>query len=189
MHEHYIENTFITPILICQTLCLMQLQTEKEIHAATSGCRLTIDHWGGESEALFSPSTNSQMWWFSRFWPELGSFCSSWEGSWPGPGAYPMPPHILTSGGGKGASCFPWSLSGSTKFGSTTHKPWPMALVLKENKKWWTELFCIICEWHLQLSIIFLQNLLHTGVSTTEMQSFSYPQKTSHILSFVSQIH
>lgn len=102
----------------------MQLQTEKEIHAATSGCRLTIDHWGGESEALFSPSTNSQMWWFSRFWPGLGSFCSSWEGSWPGPGAYPMPPHILASGGGKGASCFPWSLSGSTKFGSTTHKPW-----------------------------------------------------------------
>lgn len=31
MCEHYIENTLIVSILICQTLCLMQLQTTKEI--------------------------------------------------------------------------------------------------------------------------------------------------------------
>lgn len=39
----------------------MQVQTEKEIHAASSGCNLTMNHWGGESEALFSLSTNSLM--------------------------------------------------------------------------------------------------------------------------------
>lgn len=75
MCEHYIENTLIVSILVRQTLCLMRLPTEKETHAATSGCKLTTDHRGGESEALFSSSTNSQMWcrWLSQFWPGLGS--------------------------------------------------------------------------------------------------------------------
>lgn len=106
MCEHYIENTLILSILICQALCLMQVQTEKEIHTATSSCKLTTDHWAGETEALFSPSTKSQMWcrWLSWVRPGLGSSCSSREGAWPGPGAYPVPPHVLASGGGKGAS-------------------------------------------------------------------------------------
>lgn len=84
----------------------MQLQTKKEIHAAISGCKLTRDHWGGESQALFSPSTNSQMLcrWLSQFRPGLGSSCSSWEKAWPRPRAYPVTPQDLASGGGKGAS-------------------------------------------------------------------------------------
>lgn len=60
MCEHYIENALIVSILVRQTLCLMQVHTEKETHTATSGHELTTDHWGGESDALYSPSMNSQ---------------------------------------------------------------------------------------------------------------------------------
>lgn len=81
----------------------MRLWSEKEIPAATSGCRLTIGHWRGESEALFPPP---QI-------PQCGvSGCPSSDEDWvhltvAGRGYgqdLGLILSLLSSGGGKGAS-------------------------------------------------------------------------------------